>query len=268
MLFEKYYDIMTNHGICEFGFLYGSKQYFIYEELIDYYHPTFSVTDDEKQFFFDSFDELINAPIWGNEGLRGIWDKIEISTIDGVKEEDYDLERHSFNFKKELEERGEYQWSYQSTRLHSFLYQLKFAFLPGLIITALSTILPLSGKSNWNAVLLFGGCVLFALIISAIVLWKNHVILNYEMSTTQLIIFNGLSLFTPYSNIKKAKIKRKNKKTGYGDIRVYLHRGLSVNYYMKHIPEVDKVYALLNENIEKFKHQEQEKQNGHKTRIT
>ena len=61
--------------------------------------------------------------------------------------------------------------------------------------------------------------------------------------------------FAPLSNIAGVDIKFDK---GYGTIKVYVKKGLSLNYHIKDIPNPEEVYNLIMENI-KTNSNEQEK---------
>lgn len=251
MLFEEYYSIMKEHGIGEFIFLFNDKEYMIITEFdrFDIYYQLIS-----KNIFqtIEDLDELVNGVFFESKSLREIWDEIEILFIDGVAECDYDKETCSFNYVKSLQENGELQWSYYHSPTKSFFVQLQYAILGFLPFPILSALIPLFGQGNWNTVLLFSFGALFALIVGIIVLLRNKLSINYQITTKKIFVFNGLEFQTDYQNIKKVKLKKSIFKKNYGTIKVYVKKGFSLNYILQDIPNPQMAYDLIKENISKI----------------
>jgi hypothetical protein len=78
-------------------------------------------------------------------------------------------------------------WEYQLTRVQTWLYMMKFAIVSPVLIMMLSCLLPIFGQSHWNILWLSGGCCLFALVLGGILIWKNYLIISYEITDKGII---------------------------------------------------------------------------------
>ena len=258
MLFEEYYKIMKEHGIGELLFLYNDKECSILMDMMDF-SLNYSISFGEEFYSSDDFDEIVSCKYLSiGKTLKEIWDEIEILSIDGVLENDYDEQICSYNYVERLKQMGELQWSYSHSFKKSFLLHLKYMILGVLILPILSTLIPLFGIGNWNTVFLFVLFSVLALIVGILVILRNRVCVNYNITTKRIFIFNGLSCETTYDNIKKVKLIKFIFNKGYGTIKLYVKKGLSLNYHIEDIPNVEKIYNLIVENI-KTNSNEQEK---------
>ena len=106
--------------------------------------------------------------------------------------------------------------------------------------------------------LLFGIFALLALIIGIIIMLRDRVCVNYNITTKRIFTFNGLSCETIYDNIKKVKFRKSIFNKDYGTIKLYVKKGLSLNYHIEDIPNPEEIYNLIVENI-KINSNEQEK---------
>ena len=258
MLFEEYYKIMKEHGIGEFLFLYNGKECSILMDVMDF-SLNYSISFGEEFYSSDDFDEIVSGKYLSiGKTLKEIWGEIEILSIDGVSENDYDEQTCSYNYVERLKQMGELQWSYSHSFKKSFLMHLKYMILGVLILPILSTIIPFIGIGNWNTVFLFGLFSVFALIVGIPVRLGNRVCVTYNITTKRILIFNGLSYETTYDNIKKIKVRKSIFNKGYGTIKLYVKNGLSLNYYIEDVPNPEEIYNLIVENI-KTNSNEQEK---------
>ena len=250
MTFEEYYQTMKEHGICELFFLYNDKECRVFME-IHGFSLYYSMFNGETNVFFNDLDELVTANFFDGKSLKDIWNEIEIIAIDGVSEKEYDAETCSFNYVKYLQEQGDLLWSGSLGVKRSFFLQLKYACFGLLLVTVPWVLFPILQLSNWNIMILVGGCAVFSLVIASIALLKNRLDINYTVTTKKIFAFKGLSVSTTYDNIKRVKLKKSifNKKRG--TIKIYPKKGLSLNYHFEWIEEPEKVYALILENIEK-----------------
>ena len=250
MTFEEYYQTMKEHGICELFFLYNDKECRIFIEIRELSFLYLLYEGEAVTSFFD-LDELVTANFFDGKSLKDIWNEIEIIAIDGVSEKEYDAETCSFNYVKYLQEQGDLLWSGSLGVKRSFFLQLKYACFGLLLFTVPWVLFPILQLSNWNIMILVGGCAFFSLVIASIALLQNRLDISYEVTTKKIFAFKGLSVSTTYDNIKRVKLKKSifNKKRG--TIKIYLKKGLSLNYHFEWIEEPEKVYALILENIEK-----------------
>jgi hypothetical protein len=250
MTFEEYYQTMKEHGICELFFLYNDKECHVFMA-IHGFSLYYSMFNGETNVYFKDLDELVTANFFDGKSLKDIWEEKEILSIDGVSEEEYNAETCSFHYVKYLQEQGDLQWSCSLGVKRSFFFQLKYACFGLLLFTVPWVLFPILQLSNWNIMILVGGCAVFSLVIASIALLQNRLDINYEVTTKKIFAFKGLSVSTTYDNIKRVKLKKSifNKKRG--TIKIYLKKGLSLNYHFEWIEEPEKVYALILENIEK-----------------
>ena len=249
MRFEEYCKIMKEHGIGEFLFLYDKKGCSIMMEILDFSF-NYSISFGDEFYNSDDFDEIVSCKYLSiGKTLQEIWDEIEILSIDGVPENDYDVQTCSYNYVARLKKMGELQWSYSHSVKKSFFMQLRYMILGVLILPVLSILIPLFGIGNWNTVLLFGIFALLALLIGIIIMLRDRVCVNYNITTKRIFTFNGLSCETTYDNIKKVKLRKSIFNKGYGTIKLYVKKGLSLNYHIEDIPNPEKIYNLIMENM-------------------
>ena len=250
MTFEEYYQTMKEHGICELFFLYNDKECRVFMEIYELsFH--YLLYEGEAVTSFLNLDELATAKFFGGKSLKDIWNEIEIIAIDGVSEEEYDAETCSFNYVKYLQEQGDLLWSGSLGVKRSFFLQLKYVSFGMLLFTVPWVHFPSLQLSNWNIMILVGGCAVFSLVIASIAFLKNRLDINYQVTTKKIFAFKGLSFSSTYDNIKKVKLKKSIFSKKRGTIKIYLKKGLSLNYHFEWIEEPEKVYALILENIEK-----------------
>lgn len=250
MRYEEYYKIMKEHGIGELYFLYENQECTIGMEFVGldlYYFVGFGKVS-YSSFNFDYAISSRSLPI--GKSLQDIWEEIEIISIDGVSESDYDMQTCSCNYIERLNQVGELQWSYFLSKKESFFIQLRYILIGVLILPILSILLPLFNLSDWNILFLSGGC---AVIIAIIIMLKDRVIVNYRISTKKIFIFKGIGFETTYNNIRRVKLKKFIFKKNYGTIKLYLKKGFSFNYHLENIPNPEEVYNLIIENMEKNK---------------
>lgn len=251
MRFEEYCKIMKEHGIGELYFRYNKEECSITMDILDYSFD-YAIYFGEEGYNTDDFDEIISLKYLSiGKTLKDIWDEIEILSIDGVAENDYDVETCSCDFVKKLKAKGELQWSYEHNTTQSFFMQLRYAVLGVLIIPILSMLIPLFGAGNWNIVLLSVFLALITLMVTIVVMLRNRMAVNYQVTTKRIFVFNGLEHSTSYDNIKKIKCKKSIFKKDYGTIQISVKKGLSINYCLENIPNPEEVYNLIMQNIQK-----------------
>lgn len=206
---------------------------------------------------FDSFDELLQAKIFDDKLLEEIWADIEDVLFNGLSEDEFLSENYVSTFAEVMEHRkqaylqenGVKQWELRLSRKQSFLYLSKFGLLGAVLGAALISIPMLFGV-NWKYMILVGGCVAFALILGAIVGYKNATIISYKITTKKIFVFNGLNYQTTYYNIRKVTMRKYRNSSDCGVIQIYVRKGLSLNFRMVHVPDVEKVYQLIMDNLE------------------
>lgn len=250
MTFAEYSRIMKEHGIGELFFLYKDKQCSIsmgIQELNIYY----AIYNGETSSFFDNLEALFYTEKFEGKTLEAIWSEVVILEIDGVSLEEYDVDTCSFNYIKYLEEQGELLWSCSLGVKKSFLVQLKYVFVGMMLFLFPLMLFPILNLSNWNIMFLFGGVAAFTLIISSLALWKNKLDISYQITTKKIFVDKGISLSTTYDNIKKVKLKKSIFNKNIGTVKLYLKKGLSVNYSLEGISDCSKVYKRVLENLKK-----------------
>lgn len=250
MTFAEYSRIMKEHGIGELFFLYKDKQCSIsmgIQELNIYY----AIYNGETSSFFDNLEALFYTEKFEGKTLEAIWSEVVILEIDGVSLEEYDVDTCSFNYIKYLEEQGELLWSCSLGVKKSFLVQLKYVFVGMMLFLFPLMLFPILNLSNWNIMFLFGGVAAFTLIISSLALWKNKLDISYQITTKKIFVDKGISLSTTYDNIKKVKLKKSIFNKNIGTVKLYLKKGLSVNYSLEGISDCSKVYKMVLENLKK-----------------
>lgn len=249
MLFTEYCKIMKEHGIGELLFLYNDIEGSISIEDCGFC-LIYSISFNDMYFSSDNFDEIVSLRhLFNGKTLKEIWDELEILSIDGVSENDYLCETCSCNYVKCLKQKGELQWSYYHNAKNSFFLNLRYAILGVLILPVFSILIPLLKLGNWNVVLLVSLCAIVALFIVVVTMLLNKISVNYQMTTKKIIFFNSVAYETKYDNIKKVKLKKSYFKNGNGTIKLYLKKGISFNYRIECIPNVEEVYNLIVANI-------------------
>lgn len=249
MTFDTYYDIMKNHGIGELFFQFAGKDCAVFMELHNL-QLIYVLSAGEKWESFDDLDKCVSAPVFGSgQCLRQIWNEIEILAVDGVSPEEYDTEC-SFDLVQYRKDQGELLWSCNLGRQRSFWVQMKYAALGAWILPVLSILYPLTGNSNWYLLYLTFGVGIFTLLLAAFFLYRNHLDINYQITTKKIFVFNGLHRSTDFENIRSVKLRRNLLRKDRGTIRLKLKKGLSLNYLLENIPDVDRVYQLLSEQIQ------------------
>lgn len=249
MTFEEYYQIMKEHGIGEVCFLYNDKQCSVFM-CINGLNLHYVIYNGKSVASFDSFDDLVCARCFSGKSLKDIWNEVELLEIDGVSPEKYDVDTCSVDYITYLKEQGELQWSYSLGVKKSFLLQLRYALLGMLLFLLPIMILPILKLSNWNILILFGGCAVFALLIAAAAIWKNKIDINYQVTTKKIFVFKGVSYSTTYDNIKKIKLRKSIFKKNLGTVKLYLKKGLSINYSLEGVSDCNKVYEIILKNME------------------
>ena len=248
MTFAEYSQIMREHGIGELCFQYTGKHYSIFYVLHNL-NLRYTIYYEKENAWFDNLDDLFKTKIFDGKCLEDIWSEIQILEIDGVSEKDYDVKACSFDYITYLKEQGEVQWSCSLGRRKSFFIQLKYAVYGMLIFLLPMMLFPILHLSNWKIFYLFGGVAAFTLSIASLAIWKNKLDINYQITTKKIFVNNGLPLSTSYDNIKKVKLKRSIFNNNIGTVKLYLKKGWSINYSLLSIPECEKVYNMILENI-------------------
>ena len=250
MTFAEYSHIMKEHGIGELFFLYNDKQCSIFMH-IQGLNIYYAICNGETTTYFDNLDALFYTEKFEGKTLESIWSEVEILEIDGVSLEEYNVDICSFNYIKYLEEQGELQWSCSLGVKNSFLIQLRYVFMGMILFLFPLMLFPILNLSNWNIMFLFGGVAALTLITSSLALWKNKLDISYQFTTKKIFVNKGMSLSTTYDNIKKVKIKRSIFNKNIGTVKLYLKKGLSIDYSLEGIPDCSKVYKMILENLKK-----------------
>lgn len=267
MKFSEYLEIMNTRGIGELSFIYDDAEYDI-ETVVDNFDEfvkgqplkiVYIVNWD--QYIYDSFDELLQADIFDGKTLQEVWQDIENVLFNGESEEEFLAENYVSTFaeimelrKREyLEENGIEQWSHTLSDRQSYWYRFKFAAIGASILPVLLQIFPILGVANWYFELLLGGVLILSLVIAAIAMLHVNVIINYVVTDKLIKTFNGIERQTVYGNIRKITMRKYRRKQGYGRIQIYVKRGLSLNFRMVHVPDVETVYKLITDNWQNSK---------------
>ncbi len=267
MKFSEYLEIMNTRGIGELSFIYDDAEYDI-ETVVDNFDEfvkgqplkiIYGVNWD--QYVYNSFDELLQAEIFDGKTLQEVWQDIENVLFNGESEEEFLAENYVSTFaeimelrKREyLEENGVEQWSHTLSDRQSYWYRFKFAAIGASILPVLLQIFPILGVANWYFELLLGGVLILSLVIAAIAMLHVNVIINYVVTDKLIKTFNGIECQTVYGNIRKITMRKYRRKQGYGRIQIYVKRGLSLNFRMVHVPDVEAVYKLITDNWQNSK---------------
>ncbi len=236
---------MQEDGILEFIFLYADIEYFISVQFDEdkKTHSGYILWKDEEELKrFDDFEILISSPAFNEKTLAEIWDDIEILSIDGDSESEFDPQT------KYLREYEDWQWQYNLGIKRSFFAQMKVAFLACLVCVGLSAIFPLCGVSNWFFTALVAGISVVTLILTGVVIWRNRIEYGYYISSEKIVIYNGIVWETTYENIIAVKLKKSILKNTAKTIKLYVKKGWSINYTLRNIPDAERVYNLIMEN--------------------
>lgn len=252
MTLELFVEKIKSHGIRETTFSYRGNVYWLIEEFDPYgIGLSFSLGSENKEwakyfekysYVYEDIDKLIVDTIFDGLSMREIWNEVELISLDGVCEKDY-IESCSFNFAKAVKDFGEIQGRFYSSSKKVFLLQLAYAVLGVLLFTALSSLLLIFGVTNWYVILIAFGC---AALVSLIVLLKSRRIFNYIITDKKIIVWKWRKAETTYDNIKEVKLKRK-KNTG--TIKIYVKKGLSLNYHIVGVPNPKEICDLILKNI-------------------
>ena len=266
MKFSEYCEIMQTRKIQDMFFLYNGKEYIVGvdpDNFLAYVQgePLKVVYYVEyENAVFDSFDELLQAPVFEGNTLEEIWQEIEYFTFEDKSEQDFIAQLDcSTTFEEEmesrkqvyLEENGVEQWSHTLTDRQSYWYRFKFAAIGAFILPVLLQIFPILGVANWYFELLLGGVLILSFIIAAIAMLHAPVTICYIVTDKLIKTFNGIECQTVYGNIRKITMRKYRRKSGYGRIQIYVKKGLSINFRMVHVPDVEAVYQLLMDNWKK-----------------
>lgn len=267
MKFSEYLEIMNTRGIGELSFIYDDAEYDI-ETVVDNFDEfvkgqplkiIYGVNWD--QYVYNSFDELLQSEIFDGKTLQEVWLDIENVLFNGESEEEFLAENYVSTFaeimelrKREyLEENGIEQWSHTLSDRQSYWYRFKFAAIGASILPVLLQIFPILGVANWYFELLLGGVLILSLVIAAIAMLHVNIIINYVVTDKLIKTFNGIECQTVYGNIRKITMRKYRRKQGYGRIQIYVKRGLSLNFRMVHVPDVETVYKLITDNWQNSK---------------
>lgn len=200
---------------------------------------------DEIDFYF--YEDISSDNFWVWEDLKGIsyFDSEEKARLEAVAFLNNYVEKTNRYFDKPYVS----LWKYQSNKIESCLYMMKFIMLGPNVIILLSCLLPLLGQSNWNILWLTGGCALFTFILASIVAWKNINPMSYEITDKGIVCCKGMFYTTTFDNIKSVKVKKNifNKKRG--SIKFKLFIGSSINYNFDNIENVEEAYNIIKERI-------------------
>lgn len=269
MKFSEYCEIMQTRGIDELFFIYDGAEYNI-ETVVDNFDEfvkgqplkiVYLVNWD--QYVFASFDELLQAEVFDGKTLQEVWQDIENVLFNGESEEEFLKENcvstlaeiMELRKREYLEENGVELWSHTLTDRQSYWYRFKFAALGAFILPVLLQIFPILGVANWYFELLLGGVLILSLIIAAIAMLHAPVTICYVVTDKLIKTFNGIECQTVYDNIRKITMRKYRRKQGCGRIQIYVKKGLSINFRMVHVPDVEAVYQLLMDNWQNSKNQ-------------
>ncbi len=153
-----------------------------------------------------------------------------------------------FDFVPENEDDEEVQWEYTLSKKQTLLYSLKFVVIAVLPFPFLSMLFPILGLANWYIVLLVGGAVLFTLGIASFAMWRSGAIIAYTVTAERIIVWKGTLFVTTYDNIKSVKLKKSKRKKNTGTVKIYVKKGLSLNYHIVGVPNPEEVYHLIMNN--------------------
>lgn len=249
MRFCEYYKIMKEHGIGELFFLYNDIEGSISTENFDF-TINYSISFDGNFYNSDNLDEIVFSKyLFNGKTLEDVWDELEILSIDGVSLNDYDCKTCSYDYVERLKQNGELQWSYYHSTKKSFLMTLRYIILGAVVLPVLSVLIPLFKLGNWNVVLFVSFFAIVALFIGVVATLLNGISINYQITTKKIFFFTGVRFETKYDNIKKVKLKKSFFKKGYGTIKLYLKKGISLNYRIEYVPDIEEVYNLIMKNL-------------------
>ncbi len=250
MTFAQYYQIMKEHGIGEVFFLYNDIQCSVFMGIkgLNLYY---NIYNGKTVVSFDNLDDLVFTRCFAGKSLKDIWNEVELIEIDGVNSAEYDVHTCSFDYITYLKEQGELQWSCSLGVKKSFFLQVKYAVLGVLLFLLPMMLFPIFNLSNWNILILYGCIAAFALSISGVALWKNKLDISYQITTKKIFVDKGMSLSTTYDNIKKVKLKKSIFNKNKGTVKLYLKKGLSINYSLEGISDCSKVYKMILGNLKK-----------------
>ena len=216
------------------------------DNIISIKFQTLEVCYDLGDFFYEN---VSSNDFWWWEDLPGI------SYFDSIENAKKEAEVYLSNYipKPNLYYEKPYVslWEYQLTRVQTWLYMMKFAMVGPILIVMLSCLLPIFGQSNWNILWLSDGCGLFALVLGGILIWKNYLPISYEITDNGIIAIKGLYYSTSYNNIRSVKIKKSLFNKNKGSIKFKLKKGSPINYNFDNIENVEEVYKIIKENIDK-----------------
>lgn len=263
MKFSEYCNIMQTRGIDELFFIYNHREYCIEMNAGNFFEYVagaplkLEYCVEFEYDTFDSFDGLLKAEIFDGNTLEEIWSEIEFITFENKYEENFlaDLDSSTFAERMErrkqayLEEHGVEQWSHSLTDRQSFWYRFQFVVIGLLVIPVVFQLFPILGLANWYFELLMLAVVLISLPICAAAMVNSRVVIRYVVTDKRIKTFNGIECQTAYDNIRKVTMRKYRSKKGYGRIKIYVKKGLSLNFRMVHVPDVENVYNLITENL-------------------
>lgn len=267
MKFSEYCDIMQTRGIDELSFMYRGKEYSIsmaitnFSEYVKDGDPLFEYSIDgdvDDEYWCNTFNMLLQAKMFDGKTLEEIWSDIDKITFNGNSEEYFLSEDDGLDFverwelrrQKYLEENGVEQWSHSLSATQSFWRYFPYLLMFALLLPVLS-FFNLLWDGGWILIAFFGGVSVIALIVGIIRFAVNPTIIKYLVTDKKIEISGDLTHKTDYQNIKKVTMRKYRGKSGYGTIQIYVKKGLSLNFRMSHVPDVDEVYRLITDNLNK-----------------
>lgn len=265
--FSEYCEIMQTRKIQDLFFIYNGREYVVGvspDNFLGYVHgePLKVVYRvDYENAVFNSFDELLQAPVFEGNTLEEIWQEIEYVTFDDKSEQDFIAQLDcSTTFEEEmesckqvyLEENGLTQKKIFWSPARSYLYECGWALL-GIVLFNVLLLIPGLCGSGWNYMLIMAFADAITIPVALFALWKTADIVSYTITDRKIEVYDGMTHITRYDNIRKITMRKYRRKQGYGRIQIYVKKGLSINFRMVHVPDVEAVYQLLMDNWQNSK---------------
>lgn len=261
MTYELFLNLMKTEGFGNFSFLVSDSQgtiscslgVAIYEYKLMYW---ILVGNDIHQY--EQLDAMLEAPVFFDKKIKDAWDSFEIISINEQLEEDYLSANDHFNIYEYQTKLGQLIWEYKPSVYQIYLYMIKIALIPLLSLNLIPLIIVLTGNANWFLMIFFGSITLLTFILFLIFGVRKNLNLHYYATDKGIYKEMGvMNYFAELANIKRLKLRRSIFNKNNGSIKVYVKKGLSLNYHLEGIKNIDDHFKIVKQIHDSFKEREE-----------
>lgn len=222
-----------------------SKENFSYE--------FFYRQSEEKQWYFacvvkdnkDTFS-ITDKPLLGEQTYEWFLEEMQLAENDAHLQM-YAISSYLWHLTHlEIYASEKVLWSYKPSLKQVAVYYLSIMVWPLAFFMLFSIVMALTHAANWNIVLFFGVICLITLIIALPAGMKQNKNLEYTITDKRIMKEMGVMLFeADKSNITKIKIKKSLFNKNNGAVKIYVKKGLSLNYHLEGITNIHEVSEIL-----------------------